>query len=127
MNHVEYIGRLTKDNELSHSQSGTAYLRNSIAVDRKFKREGEPTADFFNFTMFGKGAETFSKYTKKGSKVFIAGRNQTSNYTDKQGNKHDSITLMVEDFEFLENKDKSNNSGGFLNVPDGLVDELPFE
>ena len=126
MNLVQYIGRLTKDNELNHSQSGTAYIRNSIAVDRKFKREGEPTADFFNFTLLGKGAEIFAKYTKKGSKVYIAGRNQNSNYTSKTGEKHYETTLMVEEFEFLDTKDKEEKSDGFVNVPDN-VDDLPFE
>ena len=134
MNRTEFIGRLCKDNEVSSSTSGTTFLRNSIAVNRKFKKEGEPEADFFSFTMFGKAAETFEKYTHKGSKVFLAGRLQNNNYTNKDGQKVYDVRLMVEDFEFLDNKDgsaektekKDNGQFDFMNIPDGLVETLPF-
>lgn len=133
MNRTEFIGRLCKDNEVSSSTSGTTFLRNSIAVNRKFKRDGEPDADFFNFTMFGKAAETFDKYTHKGSKVFLAGHMQNNNYTNKDGQKIYDVRLMVDDFEFLDNKadgekteTKSKDVTDFLNIPDGLVEELPF-
>lgn len=131
MNHISVIGRLVKDNEISSSTSGTTFLRNSIAVNRKFKKEGEPDADFFSFTMFGKGAETFEKYTHKGSKVFLAGRMQNNNYTNKDGQKVYDVRLMVDDFEFLDSKDsntetkaESNDVTDFLNVAD--ISELPF-
>lgn len=134
MNRTEFIGRLCKDNEVSSSTSGTTFLRNSIAVNRKFKREGEPDADFFSFTMFGKAAETFEKYTHKGSKVFLAGHMQNNNYTNKDGQKIYDVRLMVDDFEFLDNKadgekteTKSKDVTDFLNIPDGLVECLPFE
>lgn len=131
MNRSEFIGRLTRDNEVSSSASGTTYVRNSIAVDRKFKKEGEQTADFFNFVLFGKAAETFEKYTHKGSKVFLAGRMENNNYTKKDGQKVNDIRLMVDDFEFLDGKEDKTapakkEDSGFLNVPDGLVEELPF-
>ena len=133
MNRSEFIGRLVKDNEVSSTTSGTTYLRNTIAVNRKFKKEGEPEADFFSFTMFGKGAETFEKYTHKGSKVFLAGRMQNNNYTNKDGQKVYDTRLIVDDFEFLDSKDsntetktESKDVTDFLNVPDGLVEELPF-
>lgn len=133
MNRTEFIGRLCKDNEVSSSTSGTVFLRNSIAVNRKFKREGEPDADFFSFTMFGKAAETFEKYTHKGSKVFLAGHMQNNNYTNKDGQKIYDVRLMVDDFEFLDNKadgekteSKSNGQFDFMNIPDGLVETLPF-
>ena len=139
MNHTEYIGRLTTDGEVSYSQSGTAFYRNSIAVDREFKRDGEPDADFFDFVLFGKGAERFEKWTHKGSKVFLSGRNQNNEYTNKDGQKVRSNRLIVEKFEFLDGKSNTEpkeekKSDGrprqslddFLNVPDGLVDELPF-
>lgn len=133
MNRTEFIGRLCKDNEVSSSTSGTTFLRNSIAVNRKFKREGDPDADFFSFTMFGKAAETFEKYTHKGSKVFLAGHMQNNNYTNKDGQKIYDVRLMVDDFEFLDNKadgEKTESKGkdvtDFLNIPDGLVEELPF-
>lgn len=135
MNRVEYIGRLTADGELK--QGNTAYYHNNIAVDRKYKKDGEPTTDFFRFKMFGKGAETFAKYTHKGSKVFIGGHNQTDEYTKQDGTKVREIVLYADDFEFLDNKQEqasqntsttTQNATGndFLNVPDNLVEELPF-
>lgn len=137
MNKVEYIGRLTSDGELSFSTTGHAYYRNTIAVDRKFKKDGEPTADFFRFVMFGSAAETFQKWTVKGSKVYISGRNQNNDYTNKEGQKVRDINLMVEEFEFLDSKtnkeetktdrtDAKEEKNDFLSVPDGLVEELPF-
>lgn len=137
MNKVEYIGRLTSDGEISFGATGSAFYRNTIAVDRKYKKDGEPTADFFRFKMFGKGAETFERYTHKGSKVFIAGRNQIDEYTKQDGTKVREIVLYVDDFEFLDSKQEqasqntsttSQNATGndFLNVPDNLVEELPF-
>lgn len=139
MNHAEYIGRLTTDGGVSYSTSGTAFYRNSIAVDREFKRDGEPDADFFDFVLFGKGAETFEKWTHKGSKVFLSGRNQNTEYTNKDGQKVRNNRLIVEKFEFLdgksnaEPKEEKKTDGrprqsldDFLNVPDGLIDELPF-
>ena len=136
MNRVEYIGRLTSDGEISSSASGTSFYRNNIAVDRKYKKEGEPTADFFRFKLFGKGAETFAKYTHKGSKVFIGGHNQTDEYTKQDGTKIREIVLYVDDFEFLDGKEQASqnapttaqNTAGsdFLSVPDNLTEELPF-
>ena len=133
MNRTEYIGRLTKDGELTTSASGMSFYRNTIAVNRKYKKDGEPDADFFSFTMFGKAAETFEKYTHKGSKVFLAGHMQNNNYTNKDGQKIYDVRLMVDDFEFLDNKadgdkteSKSNGQFDFMNVPDGLVETLPF-
>lgn len=133
MNRTEFIGRLCKDNEVSSSTSGTTFLRNAIAVNRKFKREGEPDADFFSFTMFGKAAETFEKYTHKGSKVFLAGHMQNNNYTNKDGQKIYDVRLMVDDFEFLDNKadgekteTKSKGKDDFLNIPPEILEELPF-
>ena len=132
MNRTEFIGRLCKDNEVSSSTSGTTFLRNSIAVNRKFKREGEPDADFFSFTMFGKAAETFEKYTHKGSKVFLAGHMQNNNYTNKDGQKIYDVRLMVDDFEFLDSKadgEKTENKVKDvteLNITEQLPFDLPF-
>lgn len=135
MNRTEYIGRLTSDGEISFGATGSAFYRNTIAVDRKYKKDGEPTADFFRFKMFSKSAETFEKYTHKGSKVFIAGRNQVDEYTNKDGVKVREIVLYVDEFTFLDSKQDaqttattSQNTTGndFLNVPDNLVEELPF-
>lgn len=125
MNRVEYIGRLTTDGDLTFSANGIAFYKNTIAVDRKFKKEGEPEADFFRFKMFGKAADTFQQWTQKGSKVFLAGHNQNNNYTDKEGVKHYEIALVVDEFEFLDKKE-SNSESDFINVPDSLSTELPF-
>lgn len=125
MNRTEYIGRLTSDGEITYSTTGTAFYRNSIAVDRKFKKDGEPDADFFKFKMFGKAAETFQQWTQKGSRVFLAGRNQTETYTDKDGNKRTDIKLIVDEFEFLDSKAKEmSDNNGFANIPENV--ELPF-
>ena len=140
MNKVIMIGRLTRDPEVSSSASGTAFARFSIAVDRRFKREGEPDADFFNCTSFGKQAEFVERYLKKGTKVVVSGRLQNNNYTNKDGQKVYDVRIMVEDIEFAESKNASSDgsytggqsqgsaAGGndFLNIPDGLVEELPF-
>ena len=142
MNKVIMIGRLTRDPEVSSSASGTAFARFSIAVDRRFKREGEPDADFFNCTSFGKQAEFVERYLKKGTKVVVTGRIQNDNYTNKEGQKVYSVRIMVEEIEFAESKNASSdggsynsgsssqgsNGGGndFMNIPDGLVEELQF-
>lgn len=122
MNKWTGTGRLTKVNELSYSQSGTAYLRNSIAVDRK----GEGT-DFFNITVFGKTAEAFDKYLNKGSKVVIEGHLQSDSYKDKDGHNRYSVSIIVDVWEFGESKksDSGETKGDFLNVADN-VDDLPF-
>ena len=131
MNKVIEIGRLTKDPEIITSTSGTTFARFSIAVDRRFKKEGEPEADFFNCTAFGKTAEFISAWIKKGTKVAIVGRLQNNNYTNKEGQKVYDVRIMVEEIEFAEStkegQEKQENQGAdFLNVPDGLVEELPF-
>lgn len=132
MNKVIEMGRLTRDPEISSSNSGTTFARFSIAVDRRFKKEGEPDADFFNCTAFGKTAEFVEKYLQKGTKVLVTGRLQNNNYTNKDGQKVYDVRIMVEEMEFAESK-KDNNQGAqstqgtdFLNVPEGLVEELPF-
>ena len=141
MNKVIMIGRLTRDPEVSSSASGTAFARFSIAVDRRFKREGEPDADFFNCTAFSKTAEFVERYLKKGTKVVLSGRIQNDNYTNKEGQKVYGVRIMVEEVEFAESKNASSDGGynagsssqgssnggnDFLNIPDGLVEELPF-
>ena len=141
MNKVILMGRLTRDPEVSSSTTGTTFARYSIAVDRRFKRDGEPDADFFNCTSLGKQAEFVERYLKKGTKVVVSGRLQNNNYTNKEGQKVYDVRIMVEDIEFAESKNassdgsfssgsassgSSNGGNDFLNVPDGLVEELPF-
>lgn len=136
MNRVEYIGRLAHEGELSSTTSGTSFYRNTIAVSRKFKKEGEPDADFFRFKLFNKGADVFDKYTHKGSKVFLAGHNQIDEYTNKEGQKIRDTVLYVDEFEFLDAREQASQDNAttsqnaskddFLSIPDGLVEELPF-
>lgn len=133
MNKVILMGRLTREPEVSSSTSGTTFARFSIAVDRKFKKEGDPDADFFNCTSFNKQAEFVERYLKKGTKVVVTGRLQNNNYTNKDGQKVYDVRIMVEEIEFAESKNssESSNSGSadvtdFTNIPEGLVEELPF-
>lgn len=138
MNKVIMMGRLTKDPEIRYSQgqNATAVASMSIAVDRRFKREGEPDADFFNCTAFGKQAEFVEKYLKKGVKIVICGRIQNDNYTNKEGQKVYATRIMVDEIEFAESKSAGNGGNaapagqatadGFMSIPSGLDDELPF-
>ena len=138
LNHVEYIGRLTSDGKISFGSTGSAFYNNSIAVDRKYNKDGEEKiTDFFRFKMFGHGAETFERYTHKGSKVYLAGRNQIDEYTNKDGQKARDVILYVDEFEFLDSKEQAStqnasqtsqnaSQGDFLSVPDTLQEELPF-
>ena len=136
MNRVEYIGRLAQDGELSSNTNGTSFYRNTIAVSRKFKKEGEPDADFFRFKLFSKGAEVFEKYTHKGSKVFLAGHNQIDKYKNKEGQEIRDTVLYVDEFEFLDAREQASQNddttsqnaskNDFLHIPDDLIEELPF-
>lgn len=136
MNKVILIGRLTKDVEVRHTGE-TAVARYSLAVDRKFKREGEQTADFINCVTFGKNAEFAEKYLRKGTKIAVTGRIQTGSYTDKDGKKVYTTDVIVEEHEFCESKGSATNendqvttfkpdANGFVNIPDGIEEELPF-
>ena len=123
------LGRLTRDIELKYSQSGTAYMQNSIACDRRFKKDGDPDADFFNIKVFGKTAEAMEKMLHKGSKIFVEGTLQNDSWTDKDGNKKSQTAIMVETWEFAESKVtevKAEKKDDFLSIPDGLIEDLPF-
>lgn len=137
MNKFITIGRLPRDPEIRYSQGAnqTAIARFSLAVNRRFKREGEPDADFFNYTAFGKQAEFVEKYLKKGTKVVITGRVQNDNYTNKEGQKVYSVQVIVEEIEFAESKNAAGNTvsspsgaveDGFMSIPEGAEEELPF-
>ncbi len=130
MNKVILIGRLTKEPDVRYAGE-TAVARYSLAVDRKYKREGEATADFINCVAFGKSAEFAEKYLHKGMKIAATGRIQTGSYENKEGQKVYTTDVVVEEHEFCESKASGNNapqtdSEGFMQVPDGLEDELPF-
>jgi single-strand DNA-binding protein len=129
MNKIIILGRFCKDPEVSSSASGTTFARFSIAVDRRFKREGEPEADFFNCSAFGKTAEFIEKYMKKGSKVCICGRLENNNYTNKDGQKVYDVRIMVEEIDFAESKGETKTESKDvteLNITEQLPFDLPF-
>ena len=142
MNKVVLVGRLTKEPETRYTQGDNpmAIARYTLAVDRRFKREGEPTADFINCVVFGKPAEFAEKYFRKGLRIAISGRITTGSFTNKDGVKVYTTEVTVEDQEFAESKaEQAQNSGnatissattsgdGFMNIPDNVDDsELPF-
>jgi len=139
MNKIILIGRLTSDPEIRYSQgeNPTAVARYTLAVNRPFKRNGEQEADFLPCVAFGKIAGSAEKYLYKGSRVCIEGRIQTGNYTNKEGQKVYTTEVVVERQEFLEkragNSNQNPDSGAsgnyadsFMNIPDGIDEELPF-
>ncbi len=136
MNKAILMGRLTRDPEIRYPQNPDSkpVARFSLAVDRKFKRDGEPDADFFNCTCFSKLAEFTEKYLRKGSKILVEGSIHNNNYTNKDGQTVYSVNVIVENMEFAESKPKTNgensrpetDSDGFMNIPDGIDSDLPF-
>ena len=118
MNKVILSGNLTRDPEVRYTQSGTAYAKMGIAVNRPYtskSTEGQPTVDFFNMTSWGKQAEFCGRYLKKGSSVIVEGRVENDNYEDKNGVKHYSVNIMVEHIEFAGRKSSSGEGGGGYN------------
>lgn len=103
------LGRLTRDPDVRRN-GDTVIARYTLAVDRRFKRDGDPTADFINCVVFGKGAEFTEKYLRKGVKIAVVGRIQTGSYTNQQGNKVYTTDVVVEEQEFAESKAASQNS-----------------
>ena len=137
MNKVIEIGRLTKDPEIRYSQGAntTCIARYTLAVDRKFKQEGQPTADFIKCIAFGKLGEFAEKYLHKGIKIAVTGRIQTGSYKNKDGNTVYTTDVVVEEQEFCESKSSNQSQGNdrpqtssddFMNIPDGVEDGLPF-
>ena len=137
MNKVIEIGRLVKDPEIRYSQGSntTCVARYTLAVDRKFKQEGQPNADFINCIAFGKLGEFAEKYLHKGVKIAVTGRIQTGSYTNKDGQKVYTTDVVVEEQEFCESKSQSNsqpqptpsNDDSWISIPDNLDDSsLPF-
>ena len=145
MNKVILMGRLTRDPEVRYSQgdASTAVARFSLAVDRRFKRDNdEQTADFINCVAFGRTAEFIERYGRKGTKFVLEGRIQTGSYTNRDGARVYTTDVVVEEQEFAESKNSSGSneggysapvrtpntsiSDGFMNIPDGIDEELPF-
>ena len=142
MNKVILMGRLTRDPEVRYGagENSTAVARYTIAVDRRFKRNGEQNADFIGCVASGRNAEFAEKYLRQGTKIVLTGRIQTGSYTNRDGQKVYTTDIVVEEQEFAENKAAGNggqnnyskpsaatsDTDGFMTIPDGIDDELPF-
>lgn len=140
MNKVILCGRAVRDAEIRYIQGSNMAVANyTLAVDRAFKKDGEPTADFILCVAFGKNAEFAEKFIYKGTKMIVEGRWQTGSYTNKDGNKVYTNDCIVERHEFCESKNSSSNSDNgnnlrpvpvddnvFMSIPDGIEDQLPF-
>ena len=138
MNKAVLVGRLTRDPEVRYSQgeNATAVARYTVAVERRFKRDGEPTADFIPCVVFGRSAEFAERYFRQGMRVSISGRIQTGSYTNKDGVRVYTTEVIVEEQEFAESRteqearaqipDEITPRDRFMNIPDGIDEELPF-
>lgn len=149
MNKVILMGRLTRDPDVRYTQTGEtnmAFARFTVAVDRRFSRNNSAdaqTADFIGCVAFGRQGEFAEKYLHKGTKICLTGRIQTGSYTNKDGVKVYTTDVVAEDIEFAESKNSAggNDGGfsggntrpepvaagdGFMNIPDGIDEELPF-
>jgi single stranded DNA-binding protein (ssb) len=149
MNKVILMGRLTRDPEVRYSsgENSLAIARYTLAVDRRFKRDGEATADFISCVAFGRPAEFAEKYFRQGIRITVSGRIQTGSYTNRDGQKVYTTEVVIEEQEFAESKSASEHASanynapidaptpeapsaasadGFLNIPDGIEEELPF-
>ena len=134
MNKIILCGRLTADTEIRYSNDGKAVARFNFAVNRRFKRDGDPEADFFQCVAFGKIAETLEKCSvRKGTKLLLDGEMRNNNY-EKDGVKHYGMQVVVNSFEFCESKGSSGqatpqpqtDSDGLMNIPADIDEELPF-
>ena len=138
MNKVILLGRLTRDPEVrwgqkKNSQEQLCIVRFSLAVDRRGRDAG---ADFVSCVIFGKSAESAEKYLHKGSKIAVSGRIQTGSYTNEGGQRVNTTDVVIEEWEFAESKaaagqqaqgEQPDNGDGFMNIPDGIEDQLPFD
>ena len=138
MNKVILMGNLTRDPEIRYTQGekSMAIARFSLAINRRFSREGETNVDFFNCTAFGKQAEFVEKYFRQGSRMLLVGRAQNDNYTNKNGEKVYSVQIMADEIEFAERKQAGGNNNveptqkqdddDFMEIPENIESELPF-
>ena len=150
MNKVILMGRLTRDPDVRYSagENALAIARYTLAVDRRFKRDGEATADFISCVAFGRSAEFAERYFHQGIRIVVTGRIQTGSYTNREGQKVYTTEVVVEEQEFAESKSASDqyaashpsapapsaaaptpsavSADGFMNIPDGIDEELPF-
>lgn len=144
INSVNLTGRLTRDPDVRYTDGGKSIARFTLAVDRRFKQDGGPTADFPSCVAFGKTAEFIERYFSQGMKLELTGRIQTGSYTNKDGVKVYTTDVIAEQVGFGESKSASQDcqdrgartepgggfgpedGDGFMNIPDGLDEELPF-
>jgi single-strand DNA-binding protein len=138
MNNVSLVGRFTRDPEVWYTDGGSSVARFNLAVDRRFKKEGQPDADFPSCVAFGKTAEFIEKYFHKGQRMGLVGRIQTGSYTKEDGTKVYTTDVVAENVEFVESKSSGSGQGlppepsiaeandGWVNVPDDIDEELPF-
>ncbi len=141
MNNVILIGRITRDIDVRESQSGVKYARYTLAVDRRVKKDDQPATDFPACIVYGKGAEFAEKYLKKGMKIAVTGHLQTGSYTNKDNQKVYTTDVVVENQEFCESKKASEDfasdeapasesngveADSFMEIPEGIEDEIPF-
>lgn len=139
MNKVILMGRLVRDPEVRYTQSNQpmAIARFTLAVNRRFKRQGEQEADFIPCVAFGKSAEFVEKYFRKGQMISVVGRLQVRNWDDSNGNKRTTIEVVVEEQYFAESKKSNTENGqkrendgigeGFYPIDDDVKDDdLPF-
>ena len=142
MNKVILMGRLTRNPDVRYSQGekATCVARYTLAVNRRFRREGDQDADFINCVAFGRQGEFAEKYLKQGTKIVISGRIQTGSYTSRDGVKVYTTDVVIEEQEFAESKGSGSGSSqqnvpqqspdvgpdGFMNIPHGIEEELPF-
>ena len=150
MNKVILMGRLTRDPDVRYSagENALAIARYTLAVDRRFRRDGEATAEFISCVAFGRVAEFAERYFHQGIRIVVSGRIQTGSYTNREGQKVYTTEVVVEEQEFAESKSASDqyaashpsapapsaaaptpsaaSADGFMNIPDGIDEELPF-
>lgn len=133
MNSVQLVGRFTRDPEIKYSNGGATIARFSVAVDRRFAKDGEQSADFINIVAFGKTAEFIEKYFHKGNRIGIVGRIQTGSYKNKDGATVYTTDVIAESVEFVESKGGNQPVQGtatppddFMSIPDIPDEELPF-
>lgn len=147
MNHVALIGRLVRNPDVKYMQNEkqTCIAKYTLAVDRRFKRDGEQTADFISCVAYGSIGEFAEKYLQKGTKIAVTGRIQTGSYTNRDGNKVYTTDVVVESQEFVESKSSASQNHGetseqktapkavekapdddFMKIDDGVSEELPF-
>lgn len=143
MNKAILMGRLTRDPNVRYTQGAesTCVARYTLAVDRRAKQEGQQSADFISCVAFGRNGEFAEKYLKQGSKIVVTGHIQTGSYTNHDGNKVYTTDIVIEEQEFAESKaaaernqqqepqpqpQTETDENGFMNIPDGLDEELPF-